>query len=250
MRLPKLKILLSVLIGVSMLGATPIVIDAWDFSEADGTSITATLSTQGKPFARGKHPTANVKNQALEFSYDGKTDAIFAISEFSKQALRTGVYEISWVFNQMDFTQTAAAQGMANVGFDFRDTEGTTYKGKDDTILVGLRLSFEKGQTRIQIQTADDPKFKTVASYDFSVLRDPLAVRLRLDLNKAGNPGSLQAFLKLGNADPEQVVIDATLPAGKGLSGYRVIQQTRNGNTKWAKGDRVAVDDFKILKAE
>jgi hypothetical protein len=250
MRLLKLEILLSLQFGVLILGATPTVIDAWNFSEVDGTSISATLSTQGKPFARGEHPTAKVKDQALEFSYDGETDAIFAITEFSKQALRTGVYEISWVFNKMDFTQTAAAQGIANVGFDFRDTEGTTFKGKDDTILVGLRLSFEKGQTRIQIQTANDRKFKTVAMYDFSVLRDPLAVRLRLDLNEAGKPGSLQAFLKLGDSDPEQVLAAASLPAGKGLSGYRVIQQMRNGNTNWVQGDHIAIDAFKISKAE
>ena len=82
------------------------------------------------------------------------------------------------------------------------------------------------------------------------VLPEPLRVRIRYDFDTAGQPGSMQVFLKLGEEDEINPVTDAQIPEGSALDGYRILQQMTNGKTNWKVGDVVAVDDFTLSNGQ
>ena len=225
------------------------VLETWTFSETNGTLMDATLSDKGRELSSAVRNTAAVKNGRMEFFPDGETDGVFLINEFSAPEMAAGVYEVSWTYASAAFANTMQVGGSANLGFDFRNTMGTRYKGVDDERLGGVRLRYENKAILIQYQQAPERnKFITIASIDCIVLPDPLQVRVRYDFDKAGEPGSMQVFLKLGDEDEIHPVTDAMIPAGAILNGYRILQQITNGKTNWQKGDVVAIDDFSLTK--
>ena len=227
------------------------VLETWTFSEADDTTMDATASDQGTLLSTANRPTAAVKNGRMEFFADGETDGVFLINAFAQQPVSYGVYEVSWTYTSAAFVNTLAVDGNANLGFDFRDTKETRYKGKDDGLLGGVRLRYADKHILIQYTAAGDAnKFVTIASIDRIVLPEPLRVRIRYDLDNSGKPGSMQIFLQLGEEDEINPVTDAEIPEGAVLSGYRILQQITNGKTSWQQGDVVSVDDFTLSKAE
>jgi len=226
------------------------VVEAWTFSEADGTLMDATYSDQGNMLCPQTRPTLILRNGRVEFVSDGVTDGVFLINPFSGEPITSGVYELSWTYVSAAFVKTMEVDGSANVGFDFRDTKDTRYKGSDDGLLGGVRLRYEGKHIMIQYQSANEEKFETIASMDRVVLPEPLRVRIRYDLDNSGQPGSMQVFLKLGEEDEINPVTDAKIPEGAVLDGYRILQQMTNGGTNWQIGDVVAVDNFTLSKAE
>ena len=117
---------------------------------------------------------------------------------------------------------------------------------KDDTLLAGVRLSHQKGKTRVQLQSSDVPKYTTIKVFPYAVFAEELKVRVRFDFDQAGTAGSLQVILQSGEQEEEYVVSDGVLPVGANLTGYRIIQQTRNGKTNWALGDLVTVNEYRL----
>lgn len=227
------------------------VLETWTFSEADGTTIDGTSSDKGTLLSTVSRSTAAVKKGRMEFFPDGETDGVFLINAFAQGPVSSGVYEVSWTYTSAAFANTLEVDGSANIGFDFRDTKETRYKGNDDGLLGGVRLRYEKKHILIQYSAAGDAnRFTTVASIDRIVLPDPLSVRIRYDLDNSGKPGSMQIFLQLGEEDEINPVTDAEIPEGTVLSGYRILQQITNGKTNWQKGDVVSIDDFTLSKVE
>jgi len=226
------------------------VLETWTFSEADGTTMDATTSDQGTALSSVSRPTAAVKKGRLEFFADGETDGVFLINTFAQGPVSSGVYEVSWTYTSAAFANTLEVDGSANIGFDFRDTKDTRYKGYDDGLLGGVRLRYHEKHILIQYQPAHVVKFETIASIDRIVLPEPLRVRIRYDLDKSGLPGSMQIFLQLGEEDEIHPVSDAIIPEGSVLDGYRILQQITNGKNNWQVGDIVSIDDFTLSKVE
>lgn len=226
------------------------VLEKWTFDYPDGTPLSQMLSDQGWPLANADKPSARVRAKRLELDAQGDIDAIFLINEFSSKPAKTGLYEVAWTFASAGFARTHEVKGRANAGFDFRDTGDTRYKGKDDRVLGGVRLRYEKKVILIEYQDSTTDKFTEIARVERVVLPEPLHVRIRFDLDQAGQPGSMQVFLSLGDEPEIQPVTDGIIPEGVSLSGYRLIQQITNGGTNWQEGDYVTLDDFMLSRVE
>ena len=239
-------ILLSIITVKLALASTLGTIEEWAFSDPDGTETTSSMSNLGNSFSNKVFGSLNISGESLQFGYDGETEKIFSVNQFTGPVPSSGIVEMSWTFSSIDFSRTALASGIANVGFDFRDQAGTPWMLKDDTLLAGVRLSHRMGQTRVQVQTSNVPKYATIKSYPYAVFAEELKVRVRFDFDQAGTVGSLQVILQLGELEEEFVVDDGTLPIGANLTGYRINQQTRNGKTNWALGDVVTINEFKL----
>jgi hypothetical protein len=209
------------------------VLETWTFSEADGSEMDATYSDNGSVLSSATRPTAAVRDGKMEFFSDGATDGVFLINGFAGMPMSSGVYEVCWTYTSAAFVNTLEVGGSANLGFDFRNTMSTRYKGNDDERLGGVRMRYENKTIQIQYQVAYEARFTTIASIDRIVLPDPLRVRIRYDLDHAGQPGSMQVFLKLGEEDEINPVTDAKIPEGSILNGYRILQQITNGKTNW-----------------
>ena len=229
-----------------VLASTLVTKEEWTFSDPDGSETTSSMSNLGNAFSRKDFGSLNISDQSLQFGYDGQTDKIFSVNQFTGPVPSEGIVEMSWTFSSIDFSRTALASGIANVGFDFRDQAGTPWMLKDDTLLAGVRLSHQKGKTRVQLQSSDVPKYTTIKNFPYAVFAEELKVRVRFDFDQAGTVGSLQVILQSGEQEEEYVVSDGVLPVGANLTGYRIIQQTRNGKTNWALGDLVTVNEFRL----
>ena len=158
-------ILLSIITVKLALASTLGTIEEWAFSDPDGTETTSSMSNLGNSFSNKVFGSLNISGESLQFGYDGQTDKIFSVNQFTGPVPSEGIVEMSWTFSSIDFSRTALASGIANVGFDFRDQAGTPWMLKDDTLLAGVRLSHRMGQTRVQVQTSNVPKYATIKSY-------------------------------------------------------------------------------------
>ena len=228
------------------LASTLLTKEEWIFSNPDGTETTSSMSNLGNAFSNKAFGSLNISGQSLQFGYDGETDKIFSVNQFTGPVPSAGIVEMSWIFSSIDFSRTAIASGIANVGFDFRDQAGTPWMLKDDTLLAGVRLSHQKGKTRVQLQSSDVAKYTTIKIFPYAVFAEELKVRVRFDFDQAGTAGSLQVIVQLGQQKEEFLVSDAVLPVGANLTGYRIIQQTKNGKTNWAMGDSVTVNEYRL----
>jgi hypothetical protein len=242
----KRSALICLLSAASVLMATAEVIEKWTFDYPDDTPLSQTLSDQGTPLATVDKPTARIWGNRLELNAEGDNDSIFLINEFSGPALPRGIYEVEWSYMSTDFARTHEAKGRAVVGFDLRDTRGTRYKGKDDVVLGGVRMHFNKTDILIEYQDATSEKYIEIAKVERVLMLEPLHVRIRFDLDQSGQAGSMQVFLRLGDQPEINPLIDGMIPEGVQLSGYRLIQQISNGGTAWQKGDYVTVDSFTL----
>ena len=239
-------LLLLITLAKLALASTLVTKEEWTFSDLDGTETTSSMSNKGNAFSKKVFGSLNISGQSLQFGYDGQTDKIFHVNQFTGPVPSKGIVEMSWIFSFIDFSRTALASAIANVGFDFRDQAGTPWMLKDDTLLGGVRLSHQNGKTRVQLQSSDFPKYTTIKIFPYAVFTEELKVRVRFDFDQAGTAGSLQVILQLGDQDEECVVSDGVLPVGVNLTGYRIIQQTRNGKTNWALGDLVTVNEYRL----
>lgn len=222
------------------------VLEKWSFDYPDDTPLSQTFSDLGNPLGNNDKPSARVWGNRLELNAEGDNDSIFLINEFSGQPIATGVYEVAWSFTSTGFARTHEVKGRATVGFDFRDTAGTRYNGKDDTVLGSMRMHFQKTDILVEYQDAVSGKFIEIAKVERVVLPEPLHVRIRFDLDLAGEPGSMQVFLGLGDQPEIHPLVDGTIPENVKLSGYRLIQQISNGGTAWQSGDYVTIDNFAL----
>lgn len=226
------------------------VLEQWTFSEANGTNLSQILSDQGTRLATVDKPSTSVQNGKLKFVSSDEIDSIFLINKFSETSMDSGVYEVSWTFTNAVFAATHEVNGKANAGFDFRNHSGTPYKGNDDIFFGGVRLSFENGSIQVQYQDSTTSHYTKLAKIERLVLPDPLHVRIRFDLDAAGQPGSMQVFLRLGE-DPEiNPLEDGVIPKDTILNGFRIIQQITNGKTDWRKDDSISLDNLTLTKVE
>ena len=213
-----------------VLASTLVTKEEWTFSDPDGSETTSSMSNLGNAFSRKDFGSLNISDQSLQFGYDGQTDKIFSVNQFTGPVPSEGIVEMSWTFSSIDFRAQA----------------GTPWMLKDDTLLAGVRLSHQKGKTRVQLQSSDVPKYTTIKIFPYAVFAEELKVRVRFDFDQAGTVGSLQVILQTGEQEEEYVVSDGVLPVGGNLTGYRIIQQTRNGKTNWALGDLVTVNENRL----
>lgn len=228
------------------LSASASVREVWTFSAPDGTSLNKVMSNEGTAFFTSGTPITSIRDNQLEFSYDGETPHTFRQMQFHGDPVKDGICEVSWTFSKIDFTKTAAVKGSGNVGIDIRDLKGTRSDNSDDVILGGLRLRFDKKDLQIQYKAHDANEYESIAQMPVAQLEDNLQVRLRFDLNEPTKPGAFKIFLKLWGEDEINPVHSDTLPAGALISGFRVIQQTTNGKNDWQAGDTVLLDDFAL----
>ena len=224
------------------------VIEMWEFSEEDGTSLSGMLSNKGTALANKDKPSAKVSNGRLKFTAEGEEDSIFLTYEFGAPNPTTGIYEASWKFTSAAFPNTMEAKGRAFAGLDLRDTGATTFKGSDDRVIAGVRIGFLKGAIVVQSQDHEGRAYEEIAKVERVVLPEPLSVRIRMNYDTVGQPGSMQIFLRLGDEEEINPVSDGVLPEGYQLKGYRVIQQITNGGTNWKMGDYVTIDDFSLSR--
>ncbi|HAV14314.1 MAG TPA: hypothetical protein DCX06_12595 [Opitutae bacterium] len=225
------------------------VIEKWEFSEPDGTQFSGMFSNSGTHLANVDRASASVSDGKLTFTNAGDEDSIFLINAFAARGLASGVYEASWTYTDADFSATHEAGARASIGFDLRDNNGTAYKGYDDLLIGGVRLNYEKQWIELQYQDSVAENYIRIAKIERSILPAPLHVRMRIDLDKSGEPGSFQVFLKLGDEDEINPLTDGVISAGAKLSSYRILQQITNGNTNWKKGDSVSIDNFTLSRA-
>lgn len=224
------------------------VIEMWEFSEADGTGMNGMLSNKGSSLTNKDKPSAKVSNGRIKFTAEGEEDSIFLTNTFAAPNPASGVYEVSWKFTSAAFPNTMEAKGRGFAGIDLRDTGATTYKGSDDRVIAGVRIGFFKGAIVVQSQDHEVRPYEEIAKVERVVLPEPLSVRIQMDFDKAGEPGSMQIFLRLGDEDEINPIPDGVLPEGCQLKGYRVIQQITNGGTNWKLGDYVTIDDFSLSR--
>lgn len=220
--------------------------EVWDFEFPDQTPLTQVKSNLGTSFLPGESPIMTIRNNELEFSYDGSTQHTFRQTAFSGEPTSTGISEISWAFTKVDFSRTAAASGSANVGFEVRDFKGTRQNNKDDLVLAGLRLRYDKGKLVIQYKAHDASNFEVIDSTPGAKFEAPVKVRIRLDLDNPTTDGALKIFLKKGTEEAFCALANGTLPKSAVISGFRTAQQTINGKNSWQVGDIVCVDDFTL----
>lgn len=218
--------------------------EVWDFTAPDGTPLTQAKSNLGTAFISAASAIATIRNNELEFSHDGSTPHTFRQTEFSGEPSTSGLSEISWVFTKVDFSKTSAAEGSANVAFEVRDFKGTRQNNKDDLVLAGLRLRYDKNRISIQYKAHDAKNFELIHSVSGAKLEAPMQVRLCLDLDDPEAEGALKIYLKVGATEEFCALETGTLPASAAISGFRTAQQTLNGNNSWQVGDMVCVDDF------
>lgn len=244
----KTNLTLLTILLLSMLSASAKVLERWEFSHPDGTQLSQMLSDKGTQLTNKDKPSAKIRKERLEFTGEGDEDSIFLINEFAKRPDLSGVYEVSWVFTSASFGYTHEVDGKANAGIDLRDTGETVFGGKDDTVLAGVRLSYINKTIEIQYQDSEQLVYEKIARIERVVLPEPLQVRILLDFNRAGQPGSMQIFLRLGTDDEINPVVDGILPQGTELKGFRLIQQITNGGANWQKGDYVTIDNFTLTQ--
>jgi hypothetical protein len=218
--------------------------ETWDFTAPDETPLTEAKSNLGTGFIPAASSIAAIRNNELEFSHDGTTQHTFRQTEFSGEPATKGVSEISWVFTKVDFSKTAAAAGSANVGFEVRDLKGTRQNSKDDLVLAGLRLRYDKNKIALQYKAHDAKSFELIHSIPVVKMEAPMQVRMRFDLDNPEAVGALKIYLKEGESEEFCALETATLPQSAVISGFRTAQQTINGKNSWQVGDVVCVDDF------
>lgn len=244
----KKSLLILLTLSCVSLIASAEVIEAWEFSEEDGVGLSRMLSSKGTALANKDKASAKIYNGRLKFTGEGEEDSIFLTNEFTSPNPSSGVYEASWQFTSAAFPNTMEAKGRAFVGFDLRDTGPTIYKGADDRVIAGVRIGILKGSIVVQYQDHEGAPYQEIAKVERVVLAEPLNVRIVLDYENAGAPGSMKIFLRLGDDDEINPVSDAVLPKGIEPKGYRLIQQITNGGTDWQLGDYVTIDDFALSK--
>lgn len=241
----------SITLALSMaFVASAEVLEQWTFSEADGAQFSEMLSDKGTRLATVDKPSASVQNGKLKFVSSDEIDSIFLINKFAGGSYKTGVYEMSWTFTNAVFAATHEVKGKANAGFDFRNNSGTPYKGNDDIFVGGVRLSFENGSIQIQYQDSTTPRYMKLAKIERLVLPEPLHVRIRFDLDAAGEAGSMQVFLRLGEDAEINPLTDGVIPEGSILNGFRITQQITNGKTDWRKDDSISLDNWTLTKVK
>lgn len=218
--------------------------EIWDFTAPDATSLTRVKSNLGIGFLPAASPIATIRNNELEFSHDGSTPHTFRQTSFGGEPASMGIIEISWVFTKVDFSRTAAVSGSANVGFEVRDFKGTRQNNKDDLVLAGLRLRYDKNKITLQYKAHDVGNFTAIHSIPADQLEAPLVVRMRFDLDNPEAEGALKIYLKEGAEEALCALATGTLPKSAVISGFRTAQQTLNGGNSWQVGDVVCVDDF------
>lgn len=241
----KSKVLLILMISsqCALFGA---IREIWDFTAPDATPLSKVKSNLGTGFFSGASAIAVIRNNELEFSHDGSTQHTFRQTEFNGESIKKGICEVSWVFTKVDFTKTAAASGTANVGFEVRDLKGTRQNTKDDLVLAGLRLRYDKDKILIQYKSHDAKLYADIHSIPAAGLEAPLQVRLRFDMDNPEVAGALKIFLKEGAGDAFCALETGTLPKSAAISGFRTAQQTLNGKNSWQTSDIVCVDDFTL----
>lgn len=244
----KKHLLISLTLSFISLMCSAEVIEKWEFSEEDGTGLSAMLSDKGTAFSNKNKPSAKVSNGRLRFTAEGDHDSIFLTHEFAAPNPTDGIYEASWIFTSAAFPNTMEVKGRAFAGIDIRDTGETTYKGDDDKVIAGVRIGFHKGSIVVQYQDHEGAAYQEIAKVDRVVIPEPLNVRIRFDYSKVGKPGSMMIYLQMGDEDEINFISDGVLPEGVRLKGYRIIQQITNGGTNWKLGDYVTVDDFTLSR--
>ncbi|MBL6838971.1 MAG: hypothetical protein ISQ75_07860 [Puniceicoccaceae bacterium] len=244
----KLPLSCLVLLVSSVFAESTKMLEQWTFSETDGTSLSLMLSDKGTPLASVDRPSARVKDGKLWVDAEGEYDSIYLINEFAGKPFSSGVYQVNWTFTNAAFAGTHGVKGKANAGFDIRDTGDTRYKGNDDVVLGGVRLSYEKKAIEIQYQDSLQERYTEIALVDRVVLPEPLHVRILFDLDRSGEPGSMQVFLRLGEEEEINPLADGIIPKGVQLKGFRLTQQITNGGSNWQQGDSVGMDNFTLSR--
>jgi len=227
----------------ALLSATAVqagVLEAWTFSEGDGTGINNTLSDLNTRFGPAASGNASVQAGALQFGYDGSTGSIFQGQGFagSVGSLSSGVYDISWTFTSASFTSGTT---LASVGFAFTDRVDTTGD------LGQLELRYDAGTFGLRFDDAVVGAGTPIAGFSVSAnTLAALAITVRIDLDNAGTAGSFQIGYQY-DADPFiWAVTDGTAVAGLTLDGYEIQQQATIGERDWVAGDTVTIDNFTL----
>ena len=106
-----------------------VALEAWDYAGLpDGSSLSNGLSTTGTGLAWNHSPLAVVSNEMQRWEYDGTTDGAFqgpVTPGSSYEGASIGIYQISYDVVLADFSNTAASNGTAQLGYGIRDNSLT-----------------------------------------------------------------------------------------------------------------------------
>ncbi|VGO22945.1 hypothetical protein [Pontiella sulfatireligans] len=216
-----------------------VALEAWDFEGlADGSGLSQALSTTGTGLAWGDSPLAVVSNGMQRWEYNGVTEGAFqgpVTSGSSYEGASNGIYQISYDVVLADFSNTAASNGTAQLGYGIRDNS----LAENGTLLVRYDGAIANNQFRL-VLIGDTTIRHTML--DGAGALSNLHVRAVYDLDHAGAMGSFIAYYRF-DGGAETAVTNA-IAAGFTLDNLRMHVQTINGGNSWALGDVVLIDNL------
>jgi hypothetical protein len=232
------------------------VIDEWTFSEANGTNANNTLSNNGVALGGGTDTTlAQTSNGEMLFgsaNTDGSGNVgLFSATDLTRDPITSGKIEVAYEVTSADFTNTKAnGTSEARAGFRVQD--------RRDGNVTFAQTQFiydpETDQYLLRYQTFNDSTENVVIQDNGSaVLAVPLSVRMVIDLDNPGDPGSFSVYYAIGN-NAEQVATESgtlglVFAGSTQIDAFGLANQITNGGADWRAGDTVTVDNVVVSEA-
>jgi len=214
-------------------------LEKWDFTGADGDILSSAPSTPGSVSLKDSG-VFELQENTLSIQNAGKAESYLPTDVPSMgSGLTTGTYQLQWTVLSSDFANSFAAGTGGEFGFGFSNDGGATPQ---------CLAMFGFNGTAFEVSAVGIPDIPATSISSNGVSQiDNVTMRLVLDLDNRGSPGSAKIYYIVGATEQ---MLSGTLPATFSIDSIYQRVYTRSSGTSWKAGDITYIDNLYLSSGD